>query len=112
MFTHGEVGGNMLKNIIDVHKFGDKHHTVIYPKVIKSGHGGGDFKLIEEFIKAVSSNNKEVKTNAITSVQSHVMAFAAEYSRLNHEVVNIEKFWNSQIKQLQILKYFLKNKKI
>lgn len=93
MFTHGEVGGNFLKNIIDVHKFTDKHHTVIYPKVVKSGHGGGDFKLMEDFVKAVSSN-KKVKTTAITSVESHVMAFAAEYSRLNHRVVDVKKFWN------------------
>lgn len=92
MFTHGEVGGNFLKNVIDVHKFTDKHHTVIYPKVVKSGHGGGDFKLMEDFVKAVSSN-KKVKTTAITSVESHVMAFAAEYSRLNHRVVDVEKFW-------------------
>jgi len=51
-----------------------------------------------EFVKAVSSNNKEVKTSEITSVESHVMAFAGEYSRLNHEVVNVEKFWKYQIK--------------
>ncbi|MDU4862470.1 MAG: Gfo/Idh/MocA family oxidoreductase [Terrisporobacter othiniensis] len=93
MFSHGEVGGDFHKNVIEVHKFGDNHHTVIHPKVVKSGHGGGDFKLMEEFVKAVSSNNKEVKTGAITSVESHIMAFAGEYSRLNHEVVNVEKFW-------------------
>ncbi|WP_018591251.1 Gfo/Idh/MocA family protein [Terrisporobacter glycolicus] len=97
MFSHGEVGGDFHKNVIEVHKFGDNHHTVIHPKVIKSGHGGGDFKLMEEFVKAVSLNNKEVKTGAITSVESHVMAFAGEYSRLNHEVVNVKKFWNNQI---------------
>lgn len=97
MFSHGEVGGDFHKNVIEVHKFGDNHHTVIHPKVIKSGHGGGDFKLMEEFVKAVISNNKEVKTGAITSVESHVMAFAGEYSRLNHEVVNVEKFWKDQI---------------
>lgn len=98
MFSHGEVGGDFHKNVIEVHKFGDNHHTVIHPKVIKSGHGGGDFKLMEEFVKAISLNNKEVKTGAITSVESHVMAFAGEYSRLNHEVVNVKKFWNNQIK--------------
>ena len=97
MFSHGEVGGDFHKNVIEVHKFGDNHHTVIHPKVVKSGHGGGDFKLMEEFVKAVSLNNKEVKTGAITSVESHVMAFAGEYSRLNHEVVNMEKFWKDQI---------------
>lgn len=96
MFTHGEVGGNLQKNIIDVHKFGDEHHTVIHPKIVKSGHGGGDFKLMEDFVQAVSSNKREVKTSVINSVESHIISFAAEYSRLNHEVVNVEKFWDNQ----------------
>jgi len=39
MFSHGEVGGDFHKNVIEVHKFGDNHNTVIHPKVIKSGHG-------------------------------------------------------------------------
>lgn len=97
MFTHGEVGGNFHKNIIDVHKFGEKHHTVIYPKILESGHDGGDFKLMEEFVSAVSCNKSEVKTSTITSVESHIMAFAAEYSRLNHKVVDINKFWDNEI---------------
>lgn len=96
MFTHGEVGGNLQKNIIDVYKFGDEHHTVIHPKIVKSGHGGGDFKLMEDFVKAVSSNKREVKTSATNSVESHIISFASEYSRLNHKVVNVEKFWNNQ----------------
>ncbi len=98
MFTHGEVGGNHHKNIIDVHKFGDEHHTIIYPKVVKSGHGGGDFKLMEDFVKAVSKEESEIKTSALTSVESHIMAFAAEHSRLNYEVVNVKKFWDEQIR--------------
>jgi len=31
-------------------------------------------------------------------MESHVMAFADKYSRLNHEVVNVEKLWNNKIK--------------
>lgn len=93
MFTHGEVGGNLQKNIIDVYKFGDNHHKVIYPKEVKSGHSGGDFKLMEDFVSAISGNKKEIKTSAINSVESHIVAFAAEYSRLNHEVVDLGKFW-------------------
>lgn len=94
MFTHGEVGGNFHKNIIDIYKFGDRYHKIIYPKVCKSSHGGGDFLLFHEFIEAVNSNKNLIKTSAITSVESHVMAFAAEYSRLNHEVVNLYNFIN------------------
>lgn len=93
MFTHGEVGGNHMKNIIDVYKFGDEHHKVIYPKVNKSGHGGGDFSLINDFIMAIRGVGEQ-KTTLSNSVASHILAFAAEHSRINHKVVNINEFIN------------------
>ncbi|MDK2586757.1 Gfo/Idh/MocA family oxidoreductase [Romboutsia sedimentorum] len=93
MFTHGEIGGNHIKNIIDIHKFSDDFHTVIHPTVNKSGHGGGDYALIKDFISLVVSNNKEIKASAIQSIESHIMAFAAEYSRLNYKVVNVDNFY-------------------
>ncbi|MDO7206133.1 hypothetical protein Q5M85_20630 [Paraclostridium bifermentans] len=42
---------------------------------------------MEDFVKLVSENGGEGRTSAKKSVESHVMAFAAEYSRLNKEVV-------------------------
>ena len=95
MFAYGEVGGNHMKNIIDVHKFGDNSHKVIHPKVNKSGHGGGDYSLMKDFISLITSNERELKTGAIQSVESHIIAFAAEYSRLNYKVVNIDEFYEN-----------------
>ena len=101
MFTHGEVGGNSLKNVIEVHNFGERNHMIIHPKIVKSGHGGGDFKLMDDFIKSVNNREAYIKTSAIDSVESHVMAFAAEYSRLNHEVVDINKFLRNELEKLK-----------
>lgn len=98
MFTHGEIGANHIKNIIDVYKFGDSEHRVIYPKIQKSGHGGGDYGLINDFISTIQNNNGEYKTSLLESIDSHIMAFAAEYSRLNKIVVNIEEFKNNCLK--------------
>ena len=101
MFTHGEVGGNSLKNVIEVHNFGDRNHMIIHPKIIKSGHGGGDFKLMEDFIKSVNNGESHIKTSAIDSIESHVMPFAAEYSRLNHKVVDINKFLKHKLEEME-----------
>ena len=101
MFTHGEVGGNSLKNVIEVHTFGERNHMIIHPKIVKSGHGGGDFKLMDDFIKSVNNREAHIKTSAIDSVESHVMVFAAEYSRLNHEVVDINKFLRNELEKLK-----------
>ncbi len=104
MFTHGEVGGNHIKNIIDVYKFGDDSHTVIHPKVNKSGHGGGDYSLMKDFISLINSNDGKLKTGAIQSVESHIMAFAAEYSRLNYKVVNMDEFYKNAKNDIDNLK--------
>ena len=98
MFTHGEIGANHMKNIIDVYKFGDNSHKIIYPKVQKSGHGGGDYGIIKDFISMVQNNNGDYKTSALKSVDSHIMAFAAEYARVNKVVVNMNEFKNTCLK--------------
>ncbi|EPZ59472.1 oxidoreductase domain protein [[Clostridium] sordellii ATCC 9714] len=103
MFTHGEVGGNHIKNTIEVKKFehfGQNTIKTIIPEEVEGGHGGGDYGIMKEFVKLVAENGGEGRTSATKSVESHIMAFAAEYSRLNKEVVNIDKFWNEAIGKL------------
>ena len=58
-----------------------------------SGHGGGDFNLIEKFIEAIlDPNEPQPLTNARESLESHLMAFAANKSRLMGTVINMENF--------------------
>ena len=49
-----------------------------------SGHGGGDNKMLEEFLTLVDNGgtNADVSSSIENSVISHLMAFAAEKSRL------------------------------
>ena len=47
-----------------------------------SGHGGGDGGLMESFCRLVASGGTEALTGVDASVESHVMALAAEASRL------------------------------
>ncbi|MHA1227245.1 MAG: Gfo/Idh/MocA family oxidoreductase [Candidatus Hodarchaeales archaeon] len=60
----------------------------------ESGHGGGDTALIRSFIKSLQSNKKdhEPLTSAKSSLESHLMAFAAEESRKNKVVINFKNF--------------------
>ncbi|MGL6107464.1 Gfo/Idh/MocA family protein [Romboutsia sp.] len=95
MFSHGEVGGNHINNIIDVYKFGENHHKIIKPKQEVNGHGGGDYGIIKDFLSLIADDKGDLKTSAIQSIQSHIMAFALEDSRLNYKVVNIKAFVES-----------------
>jgi len=51
---------------------------------IESGHGGGDYGLVHDFIQAVSQRDDSLLTSNIeASMESHLMGFLAEESRLN-----------------------------
>lgn len=46
------------------------------------GHGGGDWRLLRDFVDTVRDGSGEARTLADDSLVSHIMAFAAERSRL------------------------------
>jgi predicted dehydrogenase len=56
-----------------------------------SGHGGGDFGIVRSFVRAVRGEGQPL-TTARESLESHLMAFAAEESRLNSTVVAMNDF--------------------
>ncbi len=52
---------------------------------ITSGHGGGDWGLVRDFIQASSQKNPDLLTSTIeASMESHLMGFMAEESRLDN----------------------------
>jgi hypothetical protein len=58
-----------------------------------SGHGGGDFGLMAAFVKALQAGDESTAlTTAHTSLESHLMAFAAEEARLGEKVVRMEDY--------------------
>ena len=49
-----------------------------------SGHGGGDHGLVHDFLQAVSQQDPTLLTSTIeASMESHLMGFKAEESRLD-----------------------------
>jgi Oxidoreductase family, C-terminal alpha/beta domain len=56
----------------------------------KSGHGGGDYRLMRDWVQAVAQQNPELLTSTIdASIESHLMGFAAEKSRLKGKTFSI-----------------------
>ena len=49
----------------------------------EGGHGGGDAGLMNAFVRASNGQGPALRTSARDSLESHLMAFAAEESRLN-----------------------------
>jgi hypothetical protein len=54
-------------------------------------HGGGDWRLVANWIEAISKNDASLLTSTIdASIESHLMGFAAEQSRMRNKVVEIK----------------------
>jgi len=54
------------------------------------GHGGGDWRLVADWIQAIDQQNPALLTSTIdASIESHVMGFAAEKSRKENKVVEV-----------------------
>jgi predicted dehydrogenase len=54
---------------------------VAIPEMGESGHGGGDFGIMRSFVQALRGEQPPL-TSARESLESHLLAFAAEESRL------------------------------
>lgn len=61
------------------------------PEYKGSGHGGGDMALVCDFIEAVSWQDASKLTSTIdASIESHIMGFRAEKSRLSSKKVKVD----------------------
>ena len=57
---------------------------------IMGGHGGGDYGLMQAFIKAVANNDASgLLSGPDETLESHLMVFAAEQARREHRVVDL-----------------------
>jgi predicted dehydrogenase len=56
------------------------------------GHGGGDYALLQSFIEALSNPQQDILTSARNSMESHLMAFAAEEARVTGRVVEMREY--------------------
>ncbi len=82
--TQGEIRGDMEENTLVLRPFGRKEQVFDLKEQAGefSGHGGGDFGLLHSFFDLLASGDTQGLTGIEASVESHVMALAAERSRI------------------------------
>ncbi|MBK8485929.1 MAG: Gfo/Idh/MocA family oxidoreductase [Saprospiraceae bacterium] len=55
------------------------------------GHGGGDYRLMRDWVQAVGQQNAQLLTSTIdASIESHILGFAAERSRKTKKIIDIK----------------------
>ncbi|MEQ8671875.1 MAG: Gfo/Idh/MocA family oxidoreductase [Aggregatilineales bacterium] len=71
------------------HHHTGKKETVPVEFIERSGHGGGDTGLMRGFVNALRGIPDDSLTTARESLESHLLAFAAEEARLKHTVIDM-----------------------
>ncbi len=83
MGTKGQLRGNMEENRITLEDFATGNCTTFEVKTAKGAHSGSDVFMMKEFVQLVASGGTQKSVSAATeSIESHLMALAAEESRL------------------------------
>ena len=96
--TKGEIHGDAEDGILYLHIFGQKQQKINIAELVNDnnanladGHGGGDYFLYKDFVDYITENNESfTRTTIDESIESHIMGFKAEESRLkNGENINL-----------------------
>ena len=95
MGSMGDMVGDMEELILT--DFRTDQNTKLVPKAEdvenykNTGHGGGDWFLMRDFVTSVANQDPKYLTSTIDqSIESHLMGFAAEESRRKGQVVRIK----------------------
>lgn len=96
MGEYGEIRATENGKIIEVTKFGETPYLVKVD-AIKGGHGGADTGFMKNFMESYLYN-KPFNATLEMSIESHIMAFGAEESRLhNGKVIEINEYYKKHV---------------
>jgi len=94
MGTKGEINGNDAKNELEINYFSGKKE-IIHPETVDGGHMGADTSIMADFIQSVKQKSNSSLTSAFVSAQSHMIAYAAEESRVTGAMVSLKEYVES-----------------
>ena len=83
--TKAELYGVMEKQLIEIRPFDGETRIVDFDTSLATvgGHGGGDYFMMTQLWKVLNGEEGKGITYLDVSIESHLMSFAAEESRLN-----------------------------
>ena len=87
--TRGQIEADMGTGEIVLQRFGEEKQRIPMDTGTEaSGHGGGDFGIMRDFLH-ILRHGGESRSSAEISLQSHLICFAAERSRKENIVVEL-----------------------
>ena len=92
MGTKGELRGNMELGEIEISDFSTGEKEIIQLYTPPTGHSGSDTNMMKDFVRYMREDSTQVRSGASVSVESHLIALAAEKSRVTGETVDLREF--------------------
>ena len=93
--SNGEIRLSDFRGLFEVRRFSRGSSRVEFIPHEAHNHGGGDEGVLLDFVKNVRSGGGQALTSARNSLLSHLLAFAAEESRLSGKTVTFPRYLKS-----------------
>jgi predicted dehydrogenase len=88
--TKGTLRARVEPDVIEVHVHGGKSERIAIERPT-TGHGGGDEGIMHDFVRVLRGEIAPL-TTARVSLESHLLAFAAEDARLSGQVIAMAEY--------------------
>ena len=88
----GEIRADMERNEIEVYEISTRNTDRVAIPPSRYKYGGGDHGIMEYFVDSALRGSKGGRTCMESAVESHLIAFAAESSRAEETVVNLNRY--------------------
>ena len=98
MGTKGEISGNAGDNFVELYSFDTQKterinlESGVVGDSILSGHGGGDIGIVRALMDLIEGVPNQSICEISESCDNHMIAFAAEESRLCGSVIDLDEF--------------------
>ena len=95
MFEYGELRAREKPKSLEITRFGGETQIIELPET-SGGHNGADEGFVQNFMESYLYG-KPFDSSISASIESHVMAFAAEDSRAEKgQLIDIKSYWNDK----------------
>lgn len=90
--AHGTLGEIAFREgRVSIHTFADRNDTEIVLGKETGGHGGGDTRVVREWLYALHTrDDSRIVANAQESLRTHTIVFAAERSRREERMIALD----------------------
>lgn len=103
MLTHGEIYADLKSNTISIKKFIDNKESLI-----KIDKDNSNENLLKDFISEIKNRNiNNLKSSIVSTINSHVTAFAGEFANISETVVDIDEFWHESCEMTKSIEKLL-----